>query len=249
MSGDAEDIRRRTGKWQLILYIINGLTALMGIILMGVAGWAKNSPESIALPSFAINILIAFGLIVMLVSFLGLYGAYRAPDKIDNKTTNWFLWGYFCITFLAIILQLVAAGVLLTMVGVIDSAANDSVLKADNSFEASLREYIAAHPVEWYEVQDYFNCCGYNCTNTVKDACPLDLPTGPRCGIVNSSDPYKNPTPSDVPSCRQLLLNKAASQATALGAIAIVFVFFELLAFTAAFCLLCCVKVDYEIEG
>jgi hypothetical protein len=68
----------------------------MGIVLMGVAGWAKNSPQSIALPSFALNILIAFGLIVMLISFLGLYGAWRAPDKIDNRRTNWYACFLIC---------------------------------------------------------------------------------------------------------------------------------------------------------
>jgi hypothetical protein len=248
---DPEDIRRRTGKWQIVLYAINGFTAGMGIVLMGVAGWAKNSPQSIALPAFALNILIAFGLIVMLISFLGLYGAWRAPDKIDNRATNWFLWAYFLIIFIAIILQLVAAGVLLTLVGTINSAANNQVETVDNSFENSLRTLISENLPQWAQLQDYFGCCGYNCSNTWRGICPFDYPTGSLCvppGVNMTCPPCYNPTPSSVSTCRELLLSKASQEATALGAIAIVFVFLELLAFTATFCLLCCVKVDYEIE-
>lgn len=74
----------------MILYIINGFTAALGVVLLGVAAYAKNSPQALALPSWALNILIAFGLIVMVVSFIGLYGAWKAPDKIDNKKVNWY---------------------------------------------------------------------------------------------------------------------------------------------------------------
>jgi hypothetical protein len=56
---------------------------------------------------------------------------------------------YFLVIFIAMILQLVAAGVLLTLVGVIDAAKNEQVMDVDNSFENSLRDYIGNHPAEY----------------------------------------------------------------------------------------------------
>lgn len=248
MPADAEDIKRRTGKWQLVLYVINGVTAALGIILMGIAGWAKNSEQSLALPTWTLNVLLAFGLIVMVISFLGLYGAWKAPDKIDNKKVNWFLWLYFVVMFLAIILELAAAGVLLVLSGTIKDAQNGDLNNTVRAFEDELRKLIRDNKDQWIDVQKYFDCCGYNCTNQCDFDCTNDYPTGPLCSPTLNSQNQCIPTPDYIPSCRNLLLDKAQQQATALGAVAIVFALFELLAFVAAFCLLCCVKVDYEIE-
>lgn len=255
---DQNDIARRARKWQLILYIINFFTALAGIILMGVAGYAKNSPQSIALPAFALNIIIAFGLIILLISLIGCYGAFRAPDQIANKRVNWVLWLYFTIIFLCVILQLVAGGILLTQLQVLDDAASSAVMQGTNVFEQQLRELIKESPATWVQIQETYNCCGYNCSIPKNINCPYDATNKPCCPddevtwspcldqVINTTDPFNSKFTHN--TCRAELLAYAKSHASTVGGLAIFFGVVEIFAVAASFALQCCVRVDYEIE-
>jgi len=254
---DQNDVARRARKWQLILYIINFFTALAGIILMGVAGYAKNSPQSIALPAFALNIIIAFGLIILLISLIGCYGAFRAPDQIANKRVNWVLWVYFTIIFLCVILQLVAGGILLTQLQVLDDAASSTVMQGTNVFEQQLREVIKESYTTWVQIQETYNCCGYNCSipknvdcppGSGKPCCPDDEVTWSPClsEKINETDPFNTKFTRN--TCRAELLAYAKSHASTVGGLAIFFGVVEIFAVAASFALQCCVRVDYELE-
>jgi uncharacterized membrane protein len=185
----------------------------------------------------------------------------RLRAQVDNEQINWWLVGYFLILLLAVILQLVAAGMLLVLVGVVDGARSGSGSAAVTEFENGVRRYISGHQDEWWDIQNYFGCCGYNsatpcggaaytiiephyfnCSVPVppeQDDFPLPNPSGP-CG---TQWPIGDPTVKvSGPPCKRQLLARASTQITALGSMAVLFAFAEVLCMIAACCLLYCVK-------
>lgn len=250
-------VSSRAATYQKILYIINGFVLSMAIIAMAYASWALHSNQSFALPRWAIEMGLAFSVIVVVISGSGFWGTHVAPNKIANHQTNWFLWFYFIITFLSMVLTIVAAGVILVLVGTIEDTEDQKATSGVRDFEESLRESMAENPSEWMDVQDYFECCGYNCTvaqlsGYPSTSCPAtEFPTGKYCPSASNC-----PTPSECAAwvnehkgCRDKLLEKAKEQAIGLGVIGVIFALVQLLALVSAFCLLCCVKDDIDAEA
>jgi len=207
------------------------VTLLFGI---GTMVYGYENLNSIVLPAWAVKLAIAFGVIVALFSLLGLWGAYKAPDHIENQTRNWSLTLFFIAVFLGFIIQLAVAGGVLTQMSVIQNAkAVNSTDAAVIKLTADIRTTIANNPSKWMDVENYFHCCGYANSSLAVDS----TATGAWCPGGSS---YVNGTAA-LP-CKQKLLDSAENEARTIGILAIFFALVELFCVMSSFCLLCCVK-------
>jgi len=210
----------------------------LGAALLALAVEANKSDGQVALPDWTVKALTAFGIILLVIAFLGLYGAHQALNKIANEKRNYFLWLYFIIVGAAFIVQLIAAAVLLTRIGVIKNAkAQDKSDEAAVTFEAELVDFLRKHATEWIDIQDAFECCGYNTTSLVGPN--SDLSTGKYCTQDRPLD--GNGKKQSVFSCKNKVMDKAIASGRALAVFGIIFGVVQFIAVISAFCLICCV--------
>jgi hypothetical protein len=225
-------------KYARCLYFINGITGLLGIVCMALGIWALTSPDSTLLKidnTWVLNVIIAFGVIVFVISCLGCQGARVSKDRINSNSTNWWLVFYFVIIFAACIIQLAAASVLLTFNGAITNAnAEKWSNTTSDKLEHDVVTWIEDHPAEWIDIQDHYDCCGYG-------EIVGDMATGAACSY--------NATTSAVPSaCRDDLLTSAEDQILSIAAFAIIISFVEICALVSTCCLCCCISKKEQQE-
>jgi len=232
--GLGEDVLLKLATYQRIIYGCAGLSLLMAFVLLGICSHVLGTTDgaNVVLPTWALQLGLAFGVIVAFISVAGLWGARSAPDHIENGTRNWGLSVYFLCVFLGLVLELVAGAVLISQLGVLSSAsANEYGNHAVASLDSRLDSWCINHPDQWKEVEQTLNCCGYNST------APSDpTATNPFCP--------EGPQPVIPPlePCRKVILDKAETWARVIGALAIVFAGVLLSAFIASMALLCCVS-------
>lgn len=223
---DTGYLAQRAGKWQKVLYFVNGTVFIFGLVIIILAGRIMGGYSAATMPAWALPLGIAFGAIICVFACFGFMGARRAPGLIATGSRNWFLIIYLLIVFLAVIIQLVVAATLLSLVGVIKNAqAGKTADSAVQKFESSFVSWTASHSAKWVDIQEYFNCCGYAFSNDTTATNPSCYPHGPIY----------------LP-CKYQLLDAAGSQAKSIGIFGIVFVLIQLAAGFCAFVLLFCVK-------
>lgn len=224
----------RAGKYKKVLYFVNVFTFLFGTVSIGLSAWALNSEEqeTDTLPDWALKSILGFGVVVVVISLIGIRGAYVAVDKIANREVNWWLIIYFVILLISLALQVAIAGVLLVLAGVVEDAEDGKVSSEVDDLEQDFRDWINENPDKWIDVQNYFDCCGYNST------CDTTA-TGSDCNTTVCEDTV-------APTCRGKLLSELKEKAVVIASISIVFALFELFAFVSAYCLICCIKPDMD---
>jgi Tetraspanin family len=209
--------------------------------MIGVAAWGLQSEQAIAAEPWMLRLVLAFGVIVTLISFLGIYGAKVAPNKIDNGATNWYLIIYLVIVFIGFVIQVIGAAMLLVLIGNVEDSQDNRVGEATTSFERDLMETLCDHRSKWIDIQDAFDCCGYGFNNGTQDI-------GSPCNLaVNATMPVSciiAPTQARGPPCRTKFLDRAKDLFTAVAVAGIIFGVAQLLAMCSAVCLLCCSKTE-----
>eukprot|EP00343_Euplotes_focardii_P008237 CAMPEP_0205819164 /NCGR_PEP_ID=MMETSP0206-20130828/1421_1 /ASSEMBLY_ACC=CAM_ASM_000279 /TAXON_ID=36767 /ORGANISM="Euplotes focardii, Strain TN1" /LENGTH=242 /DNA_ID=CAMNT_0053112419 /DNA_START=38 /DNA_END=766 /DNA_ORIENTATION=+ len=221
-----------TGCWRIILMFVNVLTAILGMALLGVGIWALHKEESgIIFSTWAVNLNIALGSLMLFVSCLGFGGAVTAERKIVLGRTNCTLIFYFVFVLVLAIIQAVAVVYLAIVSGVISDARAVDYIPGEGSrsvreLERHIVEQLRREPKHWIDIQDHFDCCGYA---SITD----DLATGPLCGT--------NPTPEP---CRATLLNAAYKQSRNLTWIGAVVLLLEIVCLVGTCCLTCCASVS-----
>lgn len=210
-----------TSKWRNLLYLVNGLTALLSVAVVGFSLYALDSHARLAIPLWAVHASLAVGFFMLALSGLGLCGARLAARMRANERLNWPLVVYFGLVGALMVVEVLAAGALFVMAGVLNDARNDRITRDVAELDSSVRHYVAGHPGQWVDVQDAFSCCGWNST-TLAD----DYPTGDACGEA------------DALPCRKELLQEASEHATAIGAATVTLLIVQTTCLVASCCLL-----------
>jgi len=234
--GVPDDVSIRTKRWQWTIYFVCFITLSFGIITLAIATkyLTAGQTQSTIYPDWALKLAISFGAIVAVISFLGMYGARKAPDHIENGTRNYSLILFFLILLIGIIIQIIIAAVILNQLNILQNTSTSSFsTSATSDVDSKILTFIHNYPNDWIDIQNHFACCGYNSTNTTTDP----TATSPiYCGTVAES--VRPP----IPPCRQKLLNELVNDAKIIGALAVVFSFLEIGAFISSCCLLYCIK-------
>jgi len=162
-------------KW--LIFIVNIILFIFGTVQIGVAcyilsagtenlGFAADVMEG---NDTSVNFLLAFGIVVVFISFLGCLGAKR-----ESKC---MLWVYAFILFFMIMGQSMAVAV----TGV-------SLEFGDSIFE-SLWKKLDATTIE--DIEDTYECCSFN-GNDTDNTWEADVNEWDSCTAENSWDPMES---------------------------------------------------------
>jgi len=161
-----------TQKW--LIFIVNIILFIFGTVQVGVAGYilAAGSDSLGFLADVLddksnVKAILAFGLIIVFISFLGCCGA-----KTESK---WMLWNYALILFFMIMGQVMTVGV--TAI---------SIEYGDSIFE-SLWKNLDAGKID--DIQQTYKCCSFNGDD--EDTWPADAIQYGKCKMENDWEPMQ----------------------------------------------------------
>ncbi|XP_005176674.1 tetraspanin-13-like isoform X1 [Musca domestica] len=182
------------------LIALNILYVMVGFLLIGVGVYARAASIVTNLP--IVGGILACGIILILISILGLAGAVKHHQVM--------LFFYMIILFLLFLIQFSIAS---SCLAVNSEQQQEFAEEGWNRVPASMHK----------QVQDTFLCCGFNSTNTTADeSCEL---VNKQCCLGNSYD-----TNCQCPPCLPKLEDKINYAFKLCGGLGIFFSFTEVLA-------------------
>eukprot|EP00112_Aurelia_sp_Birch-Aquarium-sp1_P002691 Seg130.2 transcript_id=Seg130.2/GoldUCD/mRNA.D3Y31 product="CD151 antigen" protein_id=Seg130.2/GoldUCD/D3Y31 len=232
-----------------LLFAFNFVFWIAGIGVLGVGIWSRIEAKdydsflgSGGLTSAA-NIMIAAGVFVMIVGFVGCCGALK-----ENK---WLLTTYFVLLLLIFILEIAA--------GIFAYVKRDQVTKAvtknikkivtDNYGKSSKADKAFTTAVD--KLQTKMKCCGVNgpgdWNNTAWSKIPANKPyVTPKscCKVQNSANCQKLVADSYSKGCVDAMKSYVKSHIAIIGGIGVGIAFIQILGMVFAMCL--CRAVSYE---
>jgi len=255
-------------RYSRCMFFVNGLLMVLGITLVIVGLLLKYEDQgqssALLLPDWMLQLMTAFGAVVLAISLLGFIGTWNASKKIELGLANWPLRIYFLVLFIAFVVQMVAFGVLLNNAVLMDEIAGEKQATSDSvrSFEAKLVNNLRERPAQWRDAQNFFECCGwYNQRNPALccdkfapywqeatktfnpkcDCCPLDCEFG---DPMATGDYCLAPQDQVAPSCRQKLIDESKERLTPLIAVVAVYIASLIGALISSYCLGYCIRDD-----
>ncbi|XP_058974831.1 tetraspanin-13-like isoform X2 [Musca domestica] len=179
------------------LIALNILYVMVGFLLIGVGVYARAASIVTNLP--IVGGILACGIILILISILGLAGAVKHHQVM--------LFFYMIILFLLFLIQFSIAS---SCLAVNSEQQQEFAEEGWNRVPASMHK----------QVQDTFLCCGFNSTNTTADeSCEL---VNKQCCLGNSYD-----TNCQCPPCLPKLEDKINYAFKLCGGLGIFFSFTE----------------------
>lgn len=192
-------IPTRARKYRTALYIFDLVLTWLGLTCIAMACVMFVLASQTFFPSWMVALLLALGIIVIIVGFLGGRGAQVAFRKLRNGEYNFWLIVVMYCTYISNILFLksinkkqniqltIISGVLLLVEvsgitwitiqsGIINEGTSTATEEYTSKLEVILKNEISRNEDIWWDFQKRFECCGYE-NSTIPDP----LATGKFC--------------------------------------------------------------------
>ena len=223
--------------WHKVLYIINivvfGLGAACASLSISKLR-AKDGGEVLIKP-WMLKVGAGFGFTVALIALIGIWGVSVNKSRKKAKSCNLCLWVYFVIVFLGIIIE----GIIVAATLILKGRVKDLKGNVTKNTKVVVRElhdqavdYLRNHYHVWRDIQNQFDCCGWNTTDIT--AIYGDLATGDDCLTVG------------IKTCKDELIDQAEGSIKIIALFSGLLCFVELLALIGSCWLLCCFTYKSE---
>eukprot|EP00455_Lapot_gusevi_P006036 TRINITY_DN12580_c0_g1_i3.p1 TRINITY_DN12580_c0_g1~~TRINITY_DN12580_c0_g1_i3.p1 ORF type:complete len:278 (-),score=41.59 TRINITY_DN12580_c0_g1_i3:43-876(-) len=189
-----------------VIFGVHLVLVILGICLLAVAGWSKNSTETpIVQKPEVLNRAFAAGALALVTGLVGLFCVYQAHVVEDDEKAYRMLMVVLALELTLLIFVVFSAKTSVTQYDDMKQARDSRQSTVATIFENVATRNALSQPDAWLAVQQQFNCCGFrNLTGP--------LATGPLCPFNFTGSGFRNSTSGwnrNLRTCRYTILNEA----------------------------------------